>query len=298
MKITRRELLKTGTLSAAGILWANRLRAETGLNLKLSACDWSMQVTAQPEGLDVAKAVGLDGLEISCTDEPKDILKIADADFRGAYRGAMERTGMQISSVAMGLLNSYPFASDERAPAWLEQTIEATAALDSKVILLAFFGDGDLLQKRGLLGLGGGALKEKEVDAVVERLKAAAPKAAEAGVIIGLENTLSAAQNLAILDRVQHDAVRVYYDTGNSTYNGYDVPAEIRALNDRICQIHFKDGGNFLGQGKVDMNAVAKAMQDIRYEGWVVLETSIRNNDRDESFRANADYVRNLFNLT
>lgn len=294
MKPSRRDFLKSGTLGAVAFGWLGKLSAETRARIRISACDWSLQVSAQPEGFDVAKEVGLDGLEISCTDEPADKLKIAYPEHRAAYKAAMERTGLAVSSVAMGLLNNYPLASDDRAPAWLEQTIAATADLDAKVILLAFFGTGDLLQKKGLLG-GGGALKEKELDVVVERLKAAAPVAERKGIILGLENTLSAEQNLAILDRVQSDAVRVYYDIGNSTYNGYDVPAEIRLLHNRICQIHFKDGGHFLGEGRVDMDGVAKAMNDIAYDGWVVLETSIKNNDRDASFRKNADYVRAMF---
>lgn len=296
MSTTRREFMKTGALGAAGVLWASKLRAETGLNIRIGACDWSVQESCRPEGLETAKALGMDGLEISSTDEPKDILKIADPEFRAAYKSAMERTGMAVASIALGLMNSYPLASDARGPAWLEQTIAAAADLKAKVILIAFFGDGDLLQKKSLLG-GGGELKEKELDVVVERIKAAAPKAAEAGVILGLENTLSAAQNLAILERVQSDAVRVYYDVGNSTGGGYDVPAEIRNLGDRICQIHFKDGGNFLGEGKVDMDAVGKAMRDIKYEGWVVLETAVKDKDRDASFRKNVQYTKSMFNL-
>ena len=296
MSTTRREFIKTSARGAAGVLWASRLRAETGLNIRIGACDWSMQESCRPEGLDTAKALGLDGLEISSTDEPKDVLKVAEADFRAAYKAAMDRSGTAVASIALGLMNSYPLASDDRGPAWLEQTIAAAADLKAKVILIAFFGDGDLLQKKGLLG-GGGGLKEKELDVVVERVKAAAVKAAEAGVILGLENTLSAAQNLAILERVQNDAVRVYYDVGNSTYGGYDVPAEIRDLGDRICQIHFKDGGNALGEGKVDMDAVGKAMKDIKYEGWVVLETAIKDKDRDASFKKNAQYVKTMFGL-
>lgn len=259
----------------------------TAPKIRLSACDWSLQAVS-PEGLAVAKRVGLDGLEVSAGD-PADVLKIADAALRKRYKEAMADTGLVVSSVAMGLLNGAPFADDPRAPAWLDQTIEATSDLGAKVILLAFFGDGDLRK--------GDTLKAGELDTVVERLKAAAPKAERSGVILGLENTLSARQNLAILDRVKSPAVQVYYDCGNSTNNGYDVPSEIRLLNDRICQIHFKDGGNYLGQGKVDMDAVAAAIQDIRYEGWVVLETAIKNEDRDGSFRANATYVRSLLGI-
>lgn len=295
MATSRREFMKTGALGAAGLFWASRLRAESGVNIKIGACDWSFREACNPEGFDKAKELGMDGLEISSTDEPRDVLKVADPEFQSAYKNVLARTGLAIPSIALGLMNSYPMASDDRGPAWLEQTIAAAAALQAKVILVAFFGDGDLLEKKGLLGIGGGRIKEKELEAVVERLKSAAPKAAEAGVILGLENTLSAAQNLDILNRVQSDAVRVYYDVGNSTNGGYDVPAEIRALNDRICQIHFKDGGAFLGEGKVDMNAVGKAMKDIDYNGWVILETAIHDNDRDGSFGKNIEFVKTMF---
>ena len=97
-----------------------------------------------------------------------------------------------------------------------------------------------------------------------------------------------------LVERVGHDAVRVYYDIGNSTSNGYDVPAEIRMLGDRICQFHFKDGGHYLGEGNVAMKPVAEAMNAIGYKGWVVLETSVPSKDRDADFRKNANFVRGL----
>jgi len=294
MQLTRRSFLKATALGTAGFTMLMQLKASGAVNIRLSACDWSLGARSDPKGFDIAKEIGLDGLEISPTDEVGDTMKIADPAWRQVYKDAAQRTGLVISSVAMGHLNSYPFATDDRAPAWLEQTIEATADFGAKVILLAFFGDGDLLEKKGLLG-GGGSLKEKEVDTVVERLIKAAPIAKDAGVIIGLENTLSAEQNMSIINRVNHESVQVYYDIGNSTYNGYDVPAEIHQLDKKICQIHFKDGGFYLGKGKVDMDAVAKAMNDINYEGWIVLETAVQEKDLVGTFRKNAEFARNMF---
>jgi len=294
MKLSRRSFLHTG-LCGAGALWlASSRLSQAAVQFKMSACDWSLGVSCDPSGLDLALSLGLDGLEISAADGAADQLKIADPSYRQQYKEAMERTGLSVSSVAMGLLNDYPFATDDRAGAWLEQTIDGTADLGAKVILLAFFSKGDLLQSKGWLSKGGD-LKAREVDAVVERVKAVVPRAEKAGVILGLENTLSAAQNLAILDRIQSDAVKVYYDVGNSTYSGYDIAREIRELDDRICQIHFKDGGFVLGEGKVDMKAVADAMTAIDYQGWIVLETAVQKKDRDASFRQNAAFVRGMF---
>ena len=290
MAITRRQFLTRTSAGLVGAMAAsNWVRAqETAPKLRLSACDWSLRAPG-PSGLEIAQRVGLDGLEVSAGNAT-DTLDIAKPEVRQQYKDYVAKAGVVVSSVAMGFLNNAPLAEDPRGPAWLEQTIEATRDLGAKVILLAFFGKGDLRGK--------GELKTDAVDVVVERLKEAAPKAEKAGVILGIENTLSDKDNVAILDRVNSSAVQVYYDTGNSTYNGYDVPAEIREIGkERICQFHFKDGGHYLGKGKVDMVAVAEAISAVGYQGWLVLETSIPSKDRDADFKKNAQYVRKLFGI-
>ena len=289
MSISRRQFLvgAAGGVAGAAFLLPRFAAAQGAGKIRLSACDWSLQANG-PEGLETAKRVGLDGLEIS-PGEIGDKLQIADPAYRQKYKDAMQKTGIVVSSMALGMLNSFPLATDPRGPAWLDQSIEATKDLGGKVILLAFFSKGDLRD--------GSGLKKAELDTVVERVKEAAPKAKEAGVILGLENMLSAEQNLAILDRIKSDAVRVYYDIGNSTGNDYDVPAEIRLLGDRICQIHFKDGGHYLGKGDVKMDPVAEAINAINYKGWIVLETAMPSKDRDADFKKNAEFVRTLMKL-
>jgi len=200
----------------------------------------------------------------------------------------MAQTGLPISSLMMGLLNECPLATDPRAPAWLEQSIAAAADLGAKVVLVAFFGNGDLLDPDG-------RLKTAEVDAVVTRLRQAAPLAHDAGVILAIENYLDADQNARILDRIGHDAVQLYYDCYNTgATRGYDVPAEIRALRDRIVQIHFKNGPAYLDRGEVDYGPVAEAIRDIGYRGWVVLETSSPSGDPVGDARRNAEFARKL----
>lgn len=236
--------------------------------------------------LPKAKEAGVLGVEIPLGDA-QEKLRISDPEIRREYKQQMQQTGVVVSSLMMSILNGNPLASDPRGPAWLEQCIDAAQDLGAGVILVAFFGKGNLLQD--------GQLKQADVEVVVQRLKAAAPRAARAGVILAIENTLSAKQNIAILDRIGHDSVQVYYDVGNSTRNGYDVPAEIRLLRKRIACIHFKDGGSYLGQGEIKFEPIAAAIRDIAYQGWIVMETSSPSKDPVADARRNADYIRKLF---
>jgi hypothetical protein len=86
----------------------------------------------------------------------------------------------------------------------------------------------------------------------------------------------------------------VWYDIGNSTHNGYDVPAEIRALGrERICAFHIKDRG-YLGEGKVDVPAALKAIDDIGFVGDAMLETGSPSGDAEADTRRNFEYLRKL----
>jgi sugar phosphate isomerase/epimerase len=189
----------------------------------------------------------------------------------------------------MGLLYDYPLASDPRGPAWLEQSIDAAHDLGAKVILVAFFSKGDLLDSVG-------KIKQADVDVVVKRLQAAAPRARDAGVVLGIEDYLNAEQNARILDRIGHDSVKIYYDCYNTGgTKGYDVPGEIRFLKDRIAQFHFKNGAGFLENGKVRYEPIASAIKEIGYHGWIVLETSSPSGNAVADVKRNAEYARRLF---
>lgn len=279
LTMNRRSMLKATAAGLAGGAWASAWLTEA------TAADGApkIRIGSCRIGLLDARTAGLDGVEVN-VGPAADTLQIADPAVRQRYQDEMKQTGLVISSFMMGLLNSNPLASDPRGPAWLEQSIDAAKDLGAGVILVAFFGKGSLLD--------GKQLKQADVDVVVERLKVAAPRAKQAGVILAIENTLSAKQNLEILDRIGHDSVAIYYDVGNSTRNGYDVPAEIRLLNRRIAMLHFKDGPNYLGQGEVKFEPIAAAIKDIDYQGWIVLETSNPSKDGVADAKRNAAYIR------
>lgn len=286
MIMTRRYFFKASQSVFAGLILSKyALAQDISCKFPVSACDWSLW-TEGPEALTLAKEIGLHGVEISAG-KPADTLAIESEALRQKYKEKMQETGVKVSSVAMGLLNDAPLATEPRAVKWIESTIDATKDLGATVVLLAFFGKGDLREKN--------QLKVDDVKIIVEKLKDVSKKAEEKGIILGIENTLSAEQNLDILEQIGSKACKVYYDIGNSTYNGYDVPKEIRMLKDKICQIHFKDGAFYLGKGKVQMEPVKEAIIEIGYQGWIVLETGLPTMNKKNDFRKNLEFVCQLF---
>jgi sugar phosphate isomerase/epimerase len=135
---------------------------------------------------------------------------------------------------------------------------------------------------------------EAEMDRVGDVLKEVAPAAERAGVVLGLEDTISARDNVRIMERSQSTAVLTYYDVGNSSGNGFDVVQEIRWLGRaRICEVHLKDNPHYLGEGKIDFKAVVDALADIGFDGWAQLETDSPQSV-EADMRRNLGYVRGL----
>jgi L-ribulose-5-phosphate 3-epimerase len=286
MPLTRRDLLARSA-AAPAFLSAVRAfaQAAAAAGPRLGICDWSSGAKG-PAAFDVAKAIGLEGVQISPR-APADTLSYADPAEQEAYRKKAKETGVAVASLGLTVTNPCPLATDPRAPAWLEQTIDATHALGCKAILIAFFAKGDLTS--------GKDLKTKEIDAVVDRLKAAAPRAKEKGVVLGIESYIAAEDLLKILDRVGSEAVGIYYDIANTTSRGYDVPAEIRRLKGRICEFHFKDDKGVLGTG-VALDPIGAAIREIGYKNWIIFE---RHHGKDlvEYFKQSAVITRKLFGL-
>lgn len=287
--MTRRQLL-TGTVSGLGVwavspMWTVMAQAQIeGAAFKIGACDWSLGNTQKPEAFAVAKEIGLDGVEVSFG-EPGSTNDLRSASVRAAYQEVCRTTGLEIASLAMGLLNRIPYATDPRTEQWVADVVPVMPKLGVKCCLLAFFGAGDIHGDRA------------KQDEVIRRLKKVAPSAERAGVVLGIESWLNADDHLRLLDGIGSPAVQVYYDVCNMTDRGYDICKEIRQLgNERICQIHIKENGALIGQGKVDLLPVRDAIADIGYRGWLILEgATVRGKSLVECYRHNRQYLRTLF---
>jgi len=151
-----------------------------------------------------------------------------------------------------------------------------------QVILLPFFGKGALNTPA-------------EMDYVGDALRELGPQAEKAGIILGLEDTISAKDNVRIMERSKSPAVLTYYDVGNSTGNGFNVVEEIRWLGKaRICEMHLKDNPHYLGEGKINFPAVIDALGDIGFDKWAELECDAPSKSIPNDMRRNLGYIRKL----
>ncbi len=277
----RRSLQAAAWLAASAKL-APLFAGPGNRRFRIGACDWSIGKMGDPAAFGVAKQIGLDGVQVSLGTAAND-MRLRQPAVQQQYKDAANESGLQAASLAIGELNVIPYKSDPRTIPWVSDSIEVCRALGVKVVLLAFFSSDDL---RG---------DKAGVDEVVRRLKAVAPKAEKAGVVLGIESWLSAGEHLAILDRVGSPAVQVYYDVCNSTERGYDICKEIRQLGKRICELHAKENGALLGQGKVDFKKVREALDDIRYSGWIQIEGAVPPGAKMlESYQANCKFLRGV----
>lgn len=279
--ISRRRMLALTTAGAVAPLFA----APEQRRFKIGACDWSLGRMADPAAFEIARDIGLDGVQVSLGTEAND-MHLRRADVQQRYRDAARATGVEIASLAIGELNRIPFKSDPRTIPWVSDCVDVMRALETKVVLLAFFGAGDLSgDKAG-------------VDEVVRRLAEIAPKAERAGVFLGIESWLSADEHLDIIQPVGSPAVKVYYDVANAEKMGHDIYREIRRLGKErlICELHMKENGALLGHGRVDFAKVRAAIDDIGYSGWMQIEGAVPPGGAvRESYVANREFLRRIF---
>lgn len=279
--ISRRTLLA----SALGCVVTGAARAGRRTQFKIGVPDWSLNLGANPDAVGLAKRLGFDGVQISFGRLlVNGKLPLDNADLIAHYLQLSAQNNIPIDGTCVDRLHMDVLKSDKAAARWVSDSIRLTKALNTQVLLIPFFGRG--------------ALKTRaEMDYVADALRELGPEASKAGVILGLEDTVSAIDNVSIMERSKSDAVKVYYDVGNTFAAGFDPISEIRWLGrDRICQIHLKDTGEWLGEGTLRYPPLIRAIQDIHFTGYANVEMQYKPEQLEADMKRDLAYVRNLEN--
>jgi L-ribulose-5-phosphate 3-epimerase len=279
-KISRRALLQSAAFAGLG----GRFAGGAARNLSIGVTDWNLRLGANPDALPLAARIGFEGVQISFGRRiVNDKMPLDDPEIISRYLSLSSEHTIPINGTCVDRLHDNGLKNDKLAIKWVLDSIRLTSALKTKVLLLPFFGMCAIQN-------------QAEGNAVGDALREVAPEAEKTGVILGIEDTISAENNVRIMDRAKSKNVSVYYDIGNSTQAGFDVVKEIRWLGkDRICQFHLKDNPHYLGEGSISVPRVIEAIRDIEFTGAANLETDTHAGSTVEAdMRKNLAYLRQV----
>ena len=260
---------------------------------KIAVCDWMILKRQKLGAFALTKELGADGVEVDMgslgTNETFVSAITTNAVLRQQFLDKARELNLEIPSLAMSGFYAQSFAERETVPRMVQDCVDTMKAMKVKIAFLP-------------LGVRGDLVKHPELRSnVVARLKAIAPGAEQAGIIIGLETSLPAADEIKLLDEIKSPAIKSYFNFANAASAGRDVCAELRTIGkDRLCQIHCtdEDGVWLENDPKINMPKVRQTLDELGWSGWLVVERSRDAKDArnvKRNFTANVAYLKSIF---
>ena len=277
MTMTRRDFVKKAGIASAALPAIAHAQApqpavasKEPLNpipVRVGMTDWNLGERGDITKIALARQIGLDGIQVSVQYPTDGRPTLRDPKTQVEFKRAALDNGIQICSLAIGNPGKQrlPMHTSPAFAILLVEAVEIAYNIGTNNILLPILGYAEKYD-----------------------------------VVVGLEDWISAADNIKLLDAIGSDHVAVYYDAHNivSRIAG-DIYAEPKMLRKRINQVHVKNANNLLETpgGKMDWVRMAKEFYDIGYRGWYVLETGSPSKDIVADTRANIAYVKKTFKM-
>ena len=289
--MTRREFVTQTTMVslAAPALARAQQPASASLPLRIGMTDWNLGKRGDITKIPLARQIGLDGIQVSLTFPTDDTPHLREPKTQAAFKQAALENGIQICSLAIGSPGKarLPLHTNPAAAILLVEAIEVARNIGTTNILLPILGDSHIHMDN-----------QQEVETFVVMMKEVARYAEKAGVVVALEDWISAEDNIRLLDAIGSDYVGVYYDARNIKSRVHDPYGEPKRLGKRINQVHIKNGPKLMRDTDIlDWPRLAQEYYDIGYRGWYVLETDAPSKDLIADTRANIAYVRQTFKM-
>ena len=253
--------------------------------MKIGAMD-NVLVKPWTELFEEAARLGFDGAELDLKAETYRESEVWSAEGRRALVERSKQAGVELASVCMASVAGLMTAAETH-----EAGVKAVADLRGYCDEL---GAGVILFP---MVKQEGQGEEEAVRLWREGLKAALEQSAGSRTKVGMESVgrigRSADQALAMIEAVGSPDLGVYYDVGNADYQSFDAIAQIKELGKHILQIHVKEIGAEMGEGKLDFPAIFAAIKGVGFDGYLVLETEAEDDPAGNAAR-NLAFVRSL----
>jgi L-ribulose-5-phosphate 3-epimerase len=302
MVMTRRDFVKHAAIASAAVPALAEAQASgpvqtkeplNPLPVRVGMTDWNLGQRGDITKIALAREIGLDGIQVSVqypTDGKTPTLR--DTKTQADFRRAALDNGIQICSLAIGSpgKSRLPLHTNPAAAILLVEAVEVAHNIGTNNILLPILGDSHI-----------DMTNQSQVATFVAMMKEVARYAEKYGVVVGLEDWISAEDNIRLLDAIGSDHVAIYYDAHNIVARAkvQDIYAEPKLLGTRISQVHVKNANMLLSSpgGRLDWPRMAQEFHEIGYRGWYVLETDSPTKDIIADTRANIEYVKKTFRM-
>ena len=262
---------------------------------RVGVCDWMILKRQKLGEFALAREVGADGVEVDMGPLGKRPMfdnrfrNLADANL---FRRTADSLGISVPSIAMSGFFAQDFISHYNYRELVQDCLNTMEVFDARVAFLPLGGCGNSWLMPGV-----------RRDELVSRLHEAGEMARQAGVVIGIRTGQDARATIRLLKEVDSEGIKVYYNMQDAVDEGRDVCKELKRLGrKRICQIHasLTDSVTLDKDPRIDMRAVRKTLDRMKWSGWLVVERSrdvMRVRDVGYNYAVNVGYLHEVFGL-
>jgi L-ribulose-5-phosphate 3-epimerase len=266
--------------------------AQQSQRYKIGLIDLMLLKRQKLGAIPLTQQIGADGLEVDMgglgTRPTFDNQLLTDS-IRKQFLDKAKELKVELFSLAMTGYYAQSFCSRAEYRRSIEDCIATMKLMNIKVAFLPLGVQCDLKKNPGVR------------DSVVARLKVAGKMAEAAGVVIGIETALSAAEEVQLLKEINSKGIKIYFNFSNPLKEGRDLVKELQILGrDRICMIHAtnKDSVWLQNDPQIDMPRIKATLDKMKWSGWLVIERSRdarKPSDVKGNYGANTAYLKKVF---
>jgi sugar phosphate isomerase/epimerase len=223
--------------------------------------------TTIAEKMTVLHQFGFDFLELALTRSEIMVLDSASAEY---YREMVQRIGLPILSTSLGHFGGFAAmdqAEQDQVVEHIDALIDWTHTIGADTILLATTEAGTDVTTYA--------------PAYQQKIVPLADRAAALGITLALEHVgwYKPAALAELVRRVDHPAIRIYFDMGNCLYVGESPLEQARICAPYTAQLHIK-GGPTTPLGAMPLAAVRETLERSGFGGRGCLEIPSGEGDR------------------
>jgi len=260
---------------------------------RVAACDWMMLKRQKLGEFQLAKDIHADGIEMDMGPLGKRELfdnKLRDKHFQHLFRRTADSLGIAVPSMAMSGFFAQSFLKRENYKKLVEDCLNSMEVMGAKVAFLPLGGSGHEWKVPGAMH-----------DEMVRRLHEAGEMAAQRQLTIGIRTSLPARANIKLLEEVNSQGIKLYYNLQDAVDQGWNPVEELRQLGaNRIIQIHasLTDSVTLDRDPRIDLHQVKRTLDAMGWSGWLVVERSRDAQDVRNvrgNFGRNVAYLKEVF---